>query len=86
MERFNCDTIEWFRNVKNKNKATFIQFDIIDFYPCISKEVLIDSINYIEIIDEQCQIILACRKTVLKNNGSTWIKTGFDNSDVPMSG
>ena len=33
------------RNIKNKSKATFIQFDIIDFYP-ISKEVLIDSIYY----------------------------------------
>ena len=40
------DTIEWFRNIKNKSKTTFIQFDIIDFHPSISKEVLIDSINY----------------------------------------
>ena len=39
------DTIEGFRNIKNKNKATFIQFDTIGFYP-ISKEVLIDRINY----------------------------------------
>ena len=25
------DSIEWFRNLKNKSKAIFIQFDIIDF-------------------------------------------------------
>ena len=72
------DTIEWFRNIKNKSKATFI--DIIDFYPSISKKVLIDSINYaknyVEITDEQYLIILACKKTVLKNNDSIWIKTG----------
>ena len=30
------DTIEWFRNIKNKSKATFIQVDMIDFYPSIS--------------------------------------------------
>ena len=40
------DTIEWFRNSKIKSKATFIQFDISEFYPSISKEVLIDCINY----------------------------------------
>ena len=47
--------------LKNKSKATFIQFDITDFYPSISKEVLVDSINYaenyVEITDEQYQII-----------------------------
>ena len=31
-------------------------------------------------------IILACRKTVLKNNRSTWVKSGSDNFDVPMGG
>ena len=36
----------WFRRIKNKSKATFIQFDIIDFYPSITKNILIDSINY----------------------------------------
>ena len=36
--------------------------------------------------DEQYQIILACRKTVLKNNDTTWIKTDLDNFDVPMRG
>ena len=31
------DTINWFKNIKNKNSTTFIQFDINDFYPFISK-------------------------------------------------
>ena len=84
------ETIEWFRRIKNKSKATFIQFDIIDFYPSITKNILIDSINYarkyIDITIEQYEIILACRKTVLKNNDSTWVKNGLDNFDVPMVG
>ena len=84
------DTIEWFRNIKNKSKTTFTQFDIIDFYPSITKKVLIDSINYArkyaEITEEQYQIILVRRKTALKNNRSTWVKTGSDNFDVPMVG
>ena len=84
------DTIEWFRKIKNKSKVTFMQFDIIDFYPSITKNTLIDSINYarkyVDITKEQYEIILACRKTVLKNNGSTWVKSGSDNFDVPMRG
>ena len=73
---------------KNKSKATFIQFDIIDFYPSITKNILIDSINYarkyIDITNEQYEIILACRKIVIKNNESTWVKSGLDNFDVPV--
>ena len=88
--RDSLDTIEWFRGIKNKSKASFIQFDIIDFYPSISKKILIDSINYakeyIDITKEQFDIILACRKTVLENNGTTWIKSGPMNFDVPMGG
>ena len=84
------ETIEWFRGIKNKSKGTFIQFDIIDFYPSITKNLLIDSINYarkyIDITNEQYEIILACRKTVIKNNDSTWVKNGLENFDVPMGG
>ena len=42
--------------------------------------------NYVEITDKQYQLMLACRKTVLKNNDTTWIKTGLDNFDVPKGG
>ena len=32
-----ADTIQRFRNIMNKSKTTFIQFDMIDFYPSIPK-------------------------------------------------
>ena len=37
-------------------------------------------------MNEQYEIILACRKTVIKNNDSTWVKNGLENFDVPMGG
>ena len=71
------ESIEWFRRIKNKSKVTFMQFDIIDFYPSITKNILIDSINYarkyVDATNEQYEIIVACRKTVIKNNESTWV-------------
>ena len=39
-----------------------------------------------EITDRQYQMILACWKTILKNNESTRVKTGLDNFDVHMGG
>ena len=82
------ETIEWFKNIKNKSKCTFIQFDIIDFYPSISKELLLNSLThaktFCDISDEQIQLILACRKSVLNLHNSTWIKNNLDNFDVSM--
>ena len=42
--------------------------------------------KYVEITEEQYDIILACRKTVLENNRSTWVRSGSVNFDVPMGG
>ena len=38
--------IEWFRNIENKQHYRFIYFDIIDFYPSISQNLLIKAINF----------------------------------------
>ena len=38
--------INWFENLKNKNKLSFFQFDIEEFYPNISKPLLIRAIAW----------------------------------------
>ena len=51
-------------------------------------ELLLHSIdwskNYTDITQEVLDIILACKKSVLINNDTTWVKTGNDNFDVTM--
>ena len=37
--------INWFKNIKNKKKCIFMQFDIEEFYPLILKEFLLKPIN-----------------------------------------
>ena len=58
-------------NIKNENSTTFIQFDIIDFYRSISKELLINSIKfakkYTNITENELDIILARRRSILIN-------------------
>ena len=82
------DTIEWFKNIKHKSKTIFIQFDIIDFYPSIIKELLLQRIrlarNYTDITQEELDIILSCRKSVLFYNNITWEKTTIDNFDFTI--
>ena len=48
---------KWFKNIKNKKKCIFMQFDIEEFYPSISKELLLKAITYaktlVNISDEE---------------------------------
>ena len=38
--------IEWFKNLENKSKLSFIQFDIVEFYPSITENLLKSSLNW----------------------------------------
>lgn len=65
----------------------FIKFDIVDFYSSISRDLLIDSINfaknYMDIMDSEFNIILAARKSLLSLNNSTWMKCKNEDFDIP---
>ena len=85
------DTINWFNATHNQNptkeKATFLQFDISEFYPSITEELLDNALQfakqYTNIDDEQESIIKACRKSVLFHNNNVWTKKQKD-FDVTM--
>ena len=51
MERTSA-VINWFRSIKNKKKCIFMQFDIEEFYPSISKELLLKALTYAETYEE----------------------------------
>ena len=82
------DTINWFKNIKNKKRSTFIRFDIIEFYLFIIRELLLKSLNhareYTDITDEEVEIILAYRKSIQSDNCRTWVKSHVDNFDMLM--
>ena len=70
--------IDWFRDIENKKACKFIKFDIAEFYPSISAELLEKSINFariiIEIEDKTIDIINHARKSLLFHDGNTWVK------------
>ena len=85
------DVLSWFKSIHaanpTKRKAKFIQFDICEFYPSISEELLRNSLGFAKshtsIEQDEEDLIMACKKSVLFNNGKVWTKKDKD-FDVTM--
>ena len=80
--------INWFKNIQNKHQHTFAIFDIENFYPSITKELLLNAISfaktYCNITEEDIGIIMHSRKSLLFSNGTTWTKKDSNMFDVTM--
>ena len=68
---------------------TFLCFDIIEFYPSISEELLNEALCFAKlhacISQEDMDIIFHSRKSLLFNNGNSWVKKESSNLfDVTM--
>ena len=76
--RCTSTVIEWFRAIENQKTCKFIRFDIAEFYPSISAELLEKSMNFvrsiIEIEDKIIGIINHGRKSLLFYYGNAWVK------------
>ena len=70
--------INWFKNIRNKRKCISMQFDIEEFYPSISKELLQKAINhasaFVRINNEEINLIMHSRKSLLFDSNNVWIK------------
>ena len=70
--------INWFENRKSKNKSIFMQYDIEEFHPSISedllKKALDHAITFVDISSEEEDTIVHCRKSLLFNNTYIWTK------------
>ena len=82
------EVIDWFKGIDSKQPYKFIMFDIKDFYPSISKELLTDALTFAETIinldDQDKKITYHSRKSLLFNQEQTWMKKRSDLFDVSM--
>ena len=80
--------VKWFKQLNEKEKRKFIQFDIDNFYPSISEELIEKAITwasqYTHISEEDRKLIFHTCKTLLYHNGEAWVKKGQSNIDVGM--
>ena len=77
------DVINWFKNSKFNNNYRFIKFDIVKFYPSITKRTLIKAFqfaeNFLPVTDKDINLIIQSCKSVLTHNNKTWEKINSDN-------
>ena len=82
------EVINWYRNIKEKSKCSFICFDICEFYPSITEDLLTKALKFASandtITQQEMDIILHAKKTMLCNDETTWCKRGKSNFDVAM--
>ncbi|KAJ8048904.1 hypothetical protein HOLleu_01408 [Holothuria leucospilota] len=76
--RSTSDVVEWFSKIQQKERATFMLFDIAEFYPSISEDLLKQSLDwsrqYCEISQLEYNTIMHCRKSLLFHNNRPWVK------------
>ena len=81
------DVIKWFRDTPNKKAHTFITFDICDFYPSITRELLDKALDFAsyhtEVTEDDKVIIKHTKKTTLYSKNVPWCKSSSD-FDVTM--
>ena len=80
--------IDWFRNIKNKQQHSFICFDIVDFYPSISQNLLSRALhfasNFDDITSDEKDIIMHAKTSFIIHKDQSWEKKGASNFDVTM--
>ena len=76
------------KSIENKRSSSFIKFDIVGFYPSITKDLLTKSINYAKSIttieEEVITTIVHARKSLLFDKTSVWVKKDNPDFDVTM--
>ena len=80
--------IEWFSIIPEKENCICVYFDIVDFYPSISEDLLQRSVEfarrYTDISQEECDIIFHSRRSLLFGLERHWVKRHNEHFDVTM--
>ena len=82
------EVITWYKNIPNKHKQSFICFDVCEFYPSITEELLHKALNFAKshttITEQDKQIIIQAKKSLLYNTKTPWCKKTNADFDVTM--
>ena len=85
-ELFDISIVKWFKGLVNKDRMRFIEFDIKSYYPSITRDLLNNALDWVstmvDISEEDRDLIMHARKSILVDGSETWIKKGEDLFDV----
>ena len=83
-----ASAIGWFKSLKNKQHLSFICFDIEEFYPSISQDLLNRALDFASTYDnittDERNIIIHAKKSTLIHKRQPWQKKGDSTFDVTM--
>ena len=79
----NTDAVlKWFNNITDKSNCSLIQFDIKEFYPSITENILQQTLKFAKqdanIDKNELRIINHCRKSLLFSDNKTWKKNSTE--------
>lgn len=70
--------LQWYKNLPNKRDSAFISFDVVEFYPSITEDLLKRALdfasNYVSISAEERHVIIQAKQSLLFNNETPWQK------------
>ena len=82
--------ISWFKQLKNKERMHFIQFDVVDFYGSISEDLVKKSLTfaarYTKISEIMKKTILQSAQSFLYCEKECWVKKSTGTFDITMGG
>ena len=82
------EVIRWFKGIENKSQHKFVVFDIENFYPSITEELLKKAINFasrrVGVQNEDKEVVFQARKSLLFNKDQAWMKKEGDTFDMTM--
>ena len=80
------EVLQWFKSIENKDKATFIKFDICNYYPSITKKLFEKAVNwaknYHNFSEVELKTINQTKESYLFLDGQPWRKKTTENFDV----
>ena len=84
-----AEVIKWFNKIESKERSSFVFFDIDQFYPSISVNLLSEaldwSLQFVSVTEEEKNIIMSTKKNLLYSEGEAWVKKGIGEPwDVTM--
>ena len=82
------EVTKWFKEIRCKRSASFLKFDIVGFYPAITRGLFERALNFaakhIFISKVDIDTIFAARQSFLFHEGEPWEKVGAENFDITM--
>lgn len=82
------EVLKWFENIKNKQRKTFIIFDIVNYYPSISPALLQRALDFAteltSLTNDEKHIIMQAKRSTLSHNNELWCKKQSEEFDITM--